>query len=183
MTHLTRRERRLGIGATAVIVVWAFYGFAIRPTQDRIGSLERIIPEKQSELEQVRDKSAEYAALRREFENIQVRIAEQDPTFQLLPFLETLIERHHLTERLGGMKQDPVQSQPGYIETSVTIDLTGISLAQLVRFLDAVEESEVVARIGSLHLRNDRTGEGTLASTLQIVSPRPAPNAVAAGTL
>jgi hypothetical protein len=166
-----------------VVFVWALYGFAIRPTQDRIRSLERIIPEKQDELEQIRDKSAEYVALRNEFESIQARIADQDPTFELLPYLEKLVEQHDLTKHLDGMKKDPVPAQPGYAETSVTIDLKGISLTQLVRFLDAVEGSEVVAQIGSLHIRKDSAGEGRLASTLQIVSPRPASKTVAAGSL
>ncbi len=182
MIHLTKRERKLGIGMAAFVAVWAVYGFAVKPTQDRIRTLERIIPEKQSELEQVRDKSAEYVTLRREFETIQAQIAEQDPTFQLLPFVETLVEQHNLTEHLGVMKQDPVQSQPGYTETSVTIDLTGISLAQLVRFLQAVQDSEVVAQVGTLHIRKDRAQEGMLASTMQIVSPRLAANTVAANS-
>ncbi len=163
----------------AVIVVWALYGFAVKPAQERIHTLERIIPEKQSELEQLRSRSAEYLALQQEFESIQARIADQDPEFELLPFLEALIEQHQLTER-GSMKQDATPSQQGYAETSVTIELKDVSLAQIVRFLADVERSHVVAQVGTLHIRKDPTHENMLASTVQIVSPRPAAGAVAA---
>jgi type II secretory pathway component PulM len=172
MVNLTRREKKLGIGVTAVVVVWAVYGLAIEPAQDRIRLLERIIPQKQNELVEVQAKSAEYAALRSEFEDIQARIAQQDPAFELLPFLESLVERHRLGEHVVTMEQDPLQPQEGYAETSVTIDLKGVSLSQLVDFLNAIESSPVVAQVGSLHIRKDLTDEGTLASTMQIVSPR-----------
>ncbi|MBN1361754.1 MAG: type II secretion system protein M [Sedimentisphaerales bacterium] len=172
----------MGIGALAIIAVWALYGFAIKPTQERIRTLERIIPDKQTELAQLRDKSAEYLTLRREFEDIQRRIADQDPTFELLSFLESLIARHRLDAHLGGMKGDPAPAQPGYAETSVTIELKGVSLAQLVRFLAAVESAEVVARVDTLHIRKDPNNSALLASTIQIVNPRPTPTTASAGS-
>lgn len=181
MIHLNRREKRLAIGMAVVVAVWAVYGYAIRPTQERIATLERVIPEKQSELEQLRDMSDKYIVLQRRFEAIRTRLVQQDPTFELLPFLENLIERHELTVHLQGMKQDlSVESRAPYAETSVAIDLEGISLAQLVRFLEALDTADIVAQIGSLHIHKSRTNEGTLASKIQIVSPRLAPNAVAA---
>lgn len=167
---------------TAFVAVWAVYGFAIKPTQDRIRTLERIIPDKQSELKQLRAGSAEYLALRHACERLQRRLAEQDPSFELLGFLETLIERHQLAEHVATMKPDPVPSQSPYAETSVTIELKSVSLGQLVRFLDAVENAEIVARIGTLHIRKDRAAEGKLASTMQIVAPHLPPTARAAGT-
>lgn len=180
MIHLNRREKRLAIGMAAVVAVWAIYGYGIRPTQERIATLERVIPERQSELEQLRDMSDKYSALQRRFEATRTRLAQQNPTFELLPFLETLIERHKLTAHVHGMKQDlPVESRGPYAETSVAINLEGISLAQLVRFLEAVDTAEVVAQIGSLHVHKSRTNEGTLASNIQIVSPRLAGPAVA----
>lgn len=183
MLHLTGRERTLAISMTAVVAAWAVYGFAVKPAQDRIRTLERVIPEKQSELAEVRAKSAEYTALREEFESIQARITRQDPAFELLPFLESLIEQHKLAGHVLTMRQDALQPQPGYTETSVTIDLRGVSLRQLVNFLDAVENSGVVAQIGSLHVQKNRSETTLLDSTLQICSPRLTHNAVAAGSL
>ena len=182
MVNLTRREKKLGIGVAVVVAAWAVYGFAIRPAQDRIRTLERIIPQKQRELAEVQAKSAEYVALREEFEDIQTRIAAQDPAFELLPFLESLIERHQLAGHVLTMEQDALPPQPGYAETTVTIDLEGVSLGQLVGLLDAIEGSEVVAQIASLHIQKDQANGALLDSTLQINSPRLHENAVAAGS-
>lgn len=164
----------------AVGVVWALYGFVVEPMQDRIRTLQRIIPEKQSESREVQAASTRYIALRQEVENMQRRMAEQDSDFQLLPFLEALIEQHQLTPYVVTMERDTGPSQPGYSETLVEIGLEGIALRPLVRFLEAVETSRVLAQVGSLYIRKDPENTTRLNSTIQIHSPRLAPNAVAA---
>ena len=180
MIQLTRRERRLGIGMAAVGILLAMYGFVIQPMRDRIHTLQRIIPEKQAELKKIQAKSDEYIKLRREVEEARTRMADQDEDFQLLPYLESLIERHELTPYLVTMEPETSLSQPGYSETVVNVGLEGIRLGQLVRFLNAVETSEVLVHIGSLYIRKDARNETLLSSTVQIRSPRLTQNAVAA---
>jgi UTP-glucose-1-phosphate uridylyltransferase len=180
MIQLTRRERRLGIGMIAVGAVWSLYGFVIQPVRDRIDTLRRIIPEKQNELREVQTLSDTYVSLRQEIETMQNRMADQDSDFQLLPFLEALIEQHQLTPYVVTMKRDTLPSQPGYSETLVEIGLEGIALKQLVNFLEAVETSGVLAQVGTLHIRKDAGDRMLLSSTIQIHSPRLSHNAVAA---
>ena len=137
----------------AVATVLAVYGFAIEPMRDRIETLQRIIPEKQSELREIQASSAKYIALRRARQSVEARISAQDSDFQLLPFLESLIERHGLTRRVVTMEPDTLPAQRGYSETIVKVGFEGITLRQLVAFLEAVETSGVIAQIGSLHIR------------------------------
>jgi hypothetical protein len=180
MIQLTRRERRLAIGLTATGIVCAVYGLVIEPMRDRIHTLQRIIPEKQAELGEIRAKSQEYIRLRQEIEGARERMADQDADFQLLPFLESLIERHQLTPYVVTMERDAPLTHAGYSETVVDIGLEGIKLGQLVRFLDAVETSGVLVHIGSLYIRKNATNETLLSSTIQIRSPRLAQNTIAA---
>jgi len=180
MIQLTRRERRFGIGMMAVGAVWALYGLAIEPMRDRIHTLQRVIPEKQNELREVQASSAKYLALRQEVENVQARMAEQDPNFQLQPFLLSLIEQHQLSSHMAVMERNTRPSQPGYSETVVEIGLEGITLRQLVEFLRAVETSGVMARIGGLEVRKDASNTTGLNATVQIHSTRLSHNAVAA---
>ncbi|UCD49855.1 MAG: type II secretion system protein M [Phycisphaerales bacterium] len=180
MIQLTRRERRLGIGMIVVGAVWSLYGFALQPMRDRIDTLQRIIPDKRSELREVRALSDSYATLRREIEAAQARMAAQDSDFQLLRFLESLIDQHQLTPYVATMKGDTLPSQPGYAETVVEIGLEGITLSQLVHFLEAVETSQVLAQVGTLHIRKTTGGSARLYSTIQISSPRVSHNTVAA---
>jgi type II secretory pathway component PulM len=173
MIQVTRRERLLAIGLTAAIAVWAVYGLAVKPTRDRIRTLERIIPEKQVELRELQASSAEYMALQNEFRTLREKMASQESDFQLLPFLEGMIERCKLAGNIVTMQQDMVRPQPNYSEVVVTIELQDISLRQLVDFLAAVENSETLIQVGSLHIRKDPTNELLLDSTVGIYSPQP----------
>lgn len=164
----------------AVGALWSLYGFVIHPMRDRIDTLQRIIPEKRSELYQVQDLSRCYLTLQREVEATRARMAAQDSDFQLLPFLEALIEQHRLTPYVVTMKPLTAPSQPGYSETLVEIGLEGITLSQLVGFLEAVETSEVLARVGVLHIHKAAEGAALLNSTVQIHSPRINQSTVAA---
>ena len=172
MIQITSRERQLSIVLGIVAAVWALYVFAIKPAQSRIRTLERIIPEKQTQLQDLHALSDEYMAIRNEYEGLRARMASQERGFQLLPFLEAMIERHKLAGHVITMQQNVLQPQPDYSEVVVTIDLQDISLRQLVDFLTAVENSEAVIQVGSLHIRTDRINEAVLDSTVGIYSPR-----------
>jgi type II secretory pathway component PulM len=179
MIQLTRRERRLGIGMLAVGLAWSLYGFILEPMQDRIETLRRVIPEKQSELREVRALSDRYLALRRNVDNLHARMTAQDSDFQLLPFLEALIEQQQLTP-VATMERDTISSQPGYTETLVEIDLADVTLQQLINFLQAVETSGALAHVSSLHIRRSPANDMRLKSTIQIRSPRLDPDAMVA---
>jgi len=181
MIQLTRRERRLGIGVAAALAAWGIYALAIQPMRDRVQQLYRLIPEKQNELREVQAKSAEYLAFAYEFEEVQERMAQQDPDFQLLPFLESLTEQHGLKAYLVRMQQqDAAAAQPGYAETIVEIGLEGVPLRHLIGFLRAVEDSTVAAQVCSLHIHRQTQANARLDATIQICSPRTVQATVAA---
>jgi len=68
--------------------------------------------EKQAQLHALQTKGIEYVALENKFKDLRARMASQDPGFQLLPFLETMIDRHKLAGHVIKMRQDVVQPQP-----------------------------------------------------------------------
>jgi type II secretory pathway component PulM len=172
MIQFNPRERLLAVALLIAFGVWTAWAVAVKPTQDRIRTLQRIIPEKQAQLHALQTKGIEYAALDSQFKNLRARMASQDPSFQLLPFLETMIERHKLAGHVIKMRQDIVQPQPDYSETVVTIELQDIALRQLVTLLTTIESSDAVVQVGSLHIRKDATNDALLDSTVEIYSPR-----------
>jgi len=176
MIQISSRERLLAIGLTAMLAGWAVWTVAIKPTRQRIRTLERIIPEKQAQLQQLGATSVEYTVLWDEFQALRARMAAQDPNFELSTFLEATIERHKLAGHVTSMQQDLRQPQPDYSEMVVTIELQDITLRQLVDLLTTVETSAAVIRVGSLHIRKDATNDALLDSTVGIYSPRPAPD-------
>ena len=179
MIALTKRERLLAIALAAGIGVCSLYAVVIRPTYHRIHTLERIIPEKQSELHALEARSVEYVALSKRFENFRTKAAAQDPNFQLPSYLETLLEKHGLTKNVVTMAPENLQLQGDYAETVVRIELDGIPLKQLLGFLKEIETSEVCTQIGSLHIRKNPTDDALLDSTVEIHGPRPGQNPVA----
>lgn len=164
---------------TAALAVWGICALGIGPMRDRIQRLNRIIPEKQNELREIQAKSAEYLALDREFEDVKVRMAQQDPNFQLLPFLESLTKQHDLTV-VTMQQQDAPASRAGHSETVVEIGLEDIALRQLIGFLRAIENSPVMAQVGSLHIHKKTQDELRLDAAVQIYSPRTHQETVAA---
>lgn len=182
MMQLTKRERLLAAGLVLGVGVWALYGLALRPATERIQTLQRLLPEKQAQLRDLQAKSAQYVALRNEFAQTRARLADQEPNFELLPYLERMIEQHKLSKNVGRMEPDTVQSQPDYSETIVTIDLHDISLKQLVDFLTAVETTKSNVRVGTLNIRKNAKSDALLDSTVGICSPKLGPTALATHT-
>lgn len=182
MIQLTRRERRWGIAVVVAVMAWGTYAVTIRPMHDRIQLLNRILPERQTELHELQARSAEYLESIQEIEAIQERIARQEPDVQLLPFLESLTERQNLTVHVATMQQtDAPPSRPGYSETVVEIGLEGVTLSQLAGLLRALDESsETVAQIGSLHIRKRKQDATRLDATIQIYTPKALQDTIAA---
>lgn len=181
MITLTKRERSLALGLAAATSVLSLYALVIRPTYHRIQTLERIIPERQSELHAIEAKSVEYLALCKGFEDFRTKASAQDPNFQLLPYLEALTEKHGLTKNIITMAPDVLQLQPDYSATVVRIELDGVPLKQLVGFLKEVETSEACVRLGSLHIRKNLTDDALVDSTVEIRGPQPGQEPVALG--
>ncbi|MEN6426508.1 MAG: type II secretion system protein GspM, partial [Phycisphaerales bacterium] len=109
MIQMNRRERLLSIALAGALGVWAVWAFAIEPMRERIRTLERILPEKQTQVQELQEKGQEYVALEDKFKGLRARLASQDPSFQLLPFLEAMIQRHKLAGHVPTMRPDTVQ--------------------------------------------------------------------------
>jgi type II secretory pathway component PulM len=137
--QITSRERILAAFLMVALAVWASYSLAVKPACDRIQTLQRVIPEKQTQLRDLQAQSARYAALKREFDHQRANLTSQDADFQLLPFLETTIERHKLAKHATMGGRDPLQTQPDRGEAIVTIELHNVSLQQIVEFLRDVD--------------------------------------------
>lgn len=171
MIQMNPREKKLAIGLAVGVGVWAVWTFAVKPMQERIQTLERILPEKQTQVQALQETGREYIALDNKFKDLRTRLSSQDPAFQLPTFLETMIDRHklagHATTTVGA-----VQPQPDYSESVVTIEMQDVTLKQLLDFLAAVQTPKAVVQIGSLHIRKDPTNDALLDSTIAIHNPR-----------
>jgi type II secretory pathway component PulM len=182
MIQITPRERLLSVSLTVALGAWALYALALRPASDRIRTLQRVIPEQQAQLRELQTKSAQYTDLRQELAQARAKMAVQEPGFQIMPFLESMIDQHKLARHVVTMNPDTLQPQTDYSETVVTIELHEISLKQLIDFLTAVETANTIVRVGSLHIHKDPKNEALLDSTVGICSPKLSQPALATQT-
>ena len=143
--RLMRREIWLATGLGALVVIWAIFAFGVSPALERMETLNRVIPEKLSELELLRAKTAEFVALRGGIEGLRTKIASQEQTFELLPFLDSLIAECGLTQNVVTMKPQTSQLGSNYRETVVEVKMEGLTLRQLFDFLLKLQSSKVLA--------------------------------------
>lgn len=164
--RLTQREILLAAVLGAFAVAWAIFSFGVSPALERMKTLNRVIPEKESELEQIRVKAAQYVVLRDSIENLRTRIASQDEKFELLPFAESLVKECGLTQYK--MRQQTLQVGTDYLETVVEIEVERVTLPKLYDFLMKLQSSNVMANTKTLHIKKSLADANLLDSKIEI---------------
>jgi general secretion pathway protein M len=172
MIRLTRREKTLAVALAVFAGGWGVFALAVKPTLERTRTLRRVISEKQGELEKLRTVSNEYISLRDNLDDVRAKVALQEQGFELLPFLETMIQENGLAKKVGTMKQRVLPLGSNHSETVVEVRLENLTLKQLVDFLREVESSEVLARTKSLYIKKNLTNAEMLDSVIEIHNPK-----------
>ena len=176
MMRLTRRELWLVTALAAFAGVWVLFIFSIKPAIDRIETLNRVIPEKQGELEQLRIKAGEYVDLHDKFNDLHSKITSQDQAFEMLPFMEGLVRESNLENNVVTMKQTISKLETKYHETVVEIKMENLTLRQLVEFLWKIRSTESVATTKSLYIKKNLTEKNLLDSVVEVCNFKPAKN-------
>lgn len=170
--RLTRRERWLAVSMAVLIAAWLLFTVAIRPAIERMETLNRVIPEKQRTLQELRTKSARYLVLRAGLDNLQRQADAGEKEFELLAFLESITNDLHLAEKVTMMKQQVVQLDSDYSETIVEVKLENITLKQLVEFLLTTKSSNQFLCVRSLYTRKNVANPNLLDAVTQISTLR-----------
>ncbi len=168
MIRLTRREKLLAGGFVIFAAAWLLFTVGVKPALGRIETLNRVISEKQQELEKLRTRSKEYILLRDSLNDLHTKVASQQKNFELLPLLESLIAKCGLSENVSTMNQQELPIDSNYSETVVEIRLENLSLNQLVDFLYKIESSQVLARTKSLYIKRNPANKNLLDSVIEI---------------
>jgi len=175
--RLTQREKLLAAGMIIFAAGWTLYTFVVRPATERIATLNRVIPEKQAQLQQLRTKSREYITLRNKVAELRAQIGSSGSGE--LGRLETLINRSGLEDkvvqirrRIAGPDIAPA-GKVGWREAIVEIKLAGITLAQLVNLLEQIETSQAPATVQTLYIRKNTANAELLDSVVEIHKAEP----------
>ena len=173
MIRLTRREKMLAVALAVLAGGWGLFALAVKPALERTRTLRRVINEKQEELVKLRAGSNEYIFLRDSLDNLRAKVASQEKNFELLPFLETMLQENGLAKKVGTMKQRVLQLGANHYETVVEIRLENLTLKQLIDFLRNIESSNDLTATKSLYIKKNLTNTETLDSIVEIHNPKP----------
>ncbi len=173
MMRLTHRERWLTVGLLVFAAVWALFALSIRPAIERTETLNRVIPEKQRELDKLRAKSAQYLVLRGRLDDIEKKVASEDKGFELLTSLESMTTEFGLVGKVATMKQEVLQLDSKYCEVIVETRLENLTLKQLIEFLLKIKSSNHFLWIKSLYTKKNTTNPNLLDTVIQISTLKP----------
>ncbi len=173
MIRLTHRERWLTVGLLVFTAVWVLFVFSIRPAIERIETLNRVIPEKQRELDELRAKSTQYLALRAKLDDIERKVASEEGEFEVLTFLESITTELGFVGKVATMKQEILQLDSNHCEVSVETKLENLTLKQLIEFLLKTKSSEHFLWIKSFYTRKSTTNPNLLDTVIQISALKP----------
>jgi len=173
MIRLTRREKSLAVVLAVLTAGWSFFVMVVQPASQRIKTLERVIPQKQAELRKLRATARAYTTLRSDLARLHEQAASREEAVELLPLLESLVRSAGLEKNVATMKHRLLPLRPGYCWSVVELHLEGLTLAELVDFLQRVDSSNLLARTRTLHIKKSRAQKGLLDSVIEIHSPRP----------
>ena len=174
--RLTRREYWLAAGVAVLTVAWAFFAFGVTPTLERIETLKRVIPEKQNDLNRLRVKADEFMSLREDLEDLRAKIASQETNFELLPFLESLVEQCGLTQNVKTINQVATQSEMNVQEIVVEIEMENVTLRQLCEFVEKIQSPNILANIKRFTIKKNPTNPDLLNSRIEVRNLKPSPS-------
>ncbi|MHC4355189.1 MAG: hypothetical protein ACYS0H_21015, partial [Planctomycetota bacterium] len=174
--QLTRRELWLATGLGAFAIAWATFAFCVSPALERIKTLNRVIPKTQSELELLGAKVAEFSALRDGIEGLRTQIASQEETFELLPFVDSLVKECGLSQKLVTMVPETSQLGSDYVETVVAIEIERVTRLELYDFLLKLQSAKVMANTKQLHINKNLTDASLLHAEVDISNLKLSPN-------
>jgi type II secretory pathway component PulM len=149
--RLSWREQ-LVIGWGAVIVIGLLvYMFAVDPLLQKMTMLDRLIPQKQKELEQLTRLQEEYGRLKgRVDQNVRSLAAD----FSLSTFVEKTVLEKVGKPHLAGIKPQPELPFENYEEVAVEVRLEQVTLAQVVAFLSGLEQAPQRLRTKRLEIKS-----------------------------
>ncbi len=173
--RLTRREYGLAVVVVVLTATWGLFALGLTPALERIETLKRVIPEKQNELDRLRIKAGEYVSLRDDLEGLRSKITSQEKSFELLPFIESLVEQCSLTQNVKTMKQVAAQSETDVQEIVVEIEIENVTLRQLCEFVEKIQSPNILASIKRLTIKKNLTNPDLLDSGIEVRNFKPNP--------
>jgi type II secretory pathway component PulM len=145
-----REQLVLGWGAV-IVAGLLLYMLAVDPLLERIAMLDRLIPQKQKELEQLNRLREEYGRLKGQ---VDADVRSMGTDFSLSTFVEKTVLEQVGKPHLAGIKPQPEMPFENYQEVAVEVRLEQVQLGQIVAFLSGLEQATQRLRVKRLEIKS-----------------------------
>lgn len=150
--RLAPRERTLvqiAVGVLVALVAWGAVSWLQKTKQD----LRRGIAAKERQLEEVQQLRKTYLQLKQQTEALTSRYSNRPQNFSLFSFLEGVGSKTVSREKILAMSPSSKTVGDQFVEESVEMRLSGVTLAQIVGLLHEVDNSAAPLRVPRLQMK------------------------------
>jgi len=174
--QVTRREKLTLIGLAGFMILVAIVMFIVLPAIQRLYELDRLILQKEKELEHILALQEHYMRLAGTREEVLRKIKSRGKDFAIFSYLESLATESGLKSQIQYMRpltlpqQDSIE---GFVARGLEIRITNISIDQLVGYLYRIEYSDKILKVESLRLKPIYTDPQFINATFRVVSYDP----------
>jgi len=150
LANLSERERLLLTAVAGVFGLIVLYGIGVRPVLAMRRRADARVAAAEQDIAGMARLRAEYDEVNGRLAAVEQRIA-QGPTGNIFTTLESLAKQSAIT--VDSMEPQAAQAGTRYRETKVQVVLKGVTLAQMVSYLQGIESAPQLLSIKSLRVR------------------------------
>ncbi len=152
------------------MLVFVMIQFVLLPFFAETRRLQQGIASRRANLAEMRELSRRYRQLNDRGGELEESLEARDGDFSLFSFLEKKATEIAVKDKIAYMKPSEQTERGDFRESVVEMKLQGVTLRQLVDFLEGIESPENVVSIRRISImRNRKQGQG-LDAIMQVVT-------------
>jgi hypothetical protein len=164
-----RDKKALMIGG-AGLVLFCLIQFLVFPMLDKRSRLLKSIASKERQLEEMHALADQFERLGVKKNNLLQVLENRNPEFSLFSFLEQNAAASEVKDNINYMRPSNLEESKLFKQSLVDMKLNGISITQLVLFLEKTESKENLVGVNRLSIQSNSKQDDLLDVNLQIVS-------------
>lgn len=165
----TREKWAVSIGGICLLL-FVVVQLVFFPLADKRTKLRKGLATREKAVAEMRIMQERYRQLSQQSGSVAALLAKRDVGFSLFSFLEKNADDSMVKEKIAYMKPSASTKNELFKQSLVEMKLQGVSLKQLVEFLEKTESPENLVGIEKITIQENTKEEATLDVILQMVS-------------
>ncbi|MDW7773125.1 MAG: type II secretion system protein GspM [Desulfobulbaceae bacterium] len=170
MTKISKRDRLFLLAGGAFLILFIMLQFVVFPLFDNRERMRRGIAEREKGLVEMKALQARYRDLHSQANTLVDQLDRRTAGFSLFAFLEQNATRTDVKKNIAYMRPSELADEGPFKEIYIELKLQGVTLKQLVDFLQLIESPENIVALKRISIQENLKEKATLDVILQVVS-------------